>query len=303
MNFLDGIIAGATDDSVSTSNLLRKVQVVAHYLKAEDVTAWVKHELSGYTDAESLPKYRAHLITPVMGTWAGMMGSSAKQLLSSFGIPKEAEEVLFYTNLFQPVAELEDLAQLPEDPSHSWDPWQVKQYSEWNAEGKGVWMVGMNLINAHRVVTRASLRGVVDTVRTTALELALSLQTTDANAGTLNGPTVADAPIASTISTFTMHVWGDGANVAIGDHARQTSEVMVNDVEALLAAARQIGLDDEALSELRAAAEAPETERPGKLKAYLSRVGSGAFALGTAISTEVAASQIDQLIQQFLGQA
>lgn len=42
MTVLDEIIEGATNDAVSTSNLLRKVQVVAHRLGAVDPRACVK---------------------------------------------------------------------------------------------------------------------------------------------------------------------------------------------------------------------------------------------------------------------
>ncbi|GAA1745327.1 hypothetical protein [Microbacterium paludicola] len=54
MSLLDEIITGATDDAVSTTNLLRKVRVVAHYLGAADLTAWVKGELNGYDSTEGL---------------------------------------------------------------------------------------------------------------------------------------------------------------------------------------------------------------------------------------------------------
>lgn len=129
VNLLEDIIAGATDDTVSTGNLLRKVKIVAHYLKAVEVSHWVTSELNGYPEVESLPVYRASLLTPVMGKWTGYFGTSATQLLSSVGIPEDAEKVLFHTNMNQPLAELEDLAALPEDLSHAWDPWQVGQYS------------------------------------------------------------------------------------------------------------------------------------------------------------------------------
>jgi hypothetical protein len=85
--------------------------------------------------------------------------------------------VLFPVGFFQPVSELEDPTELPEDPSQPWEPWQVVQYNKWNAEGKGTWMKGMSLLNAGHVVTRASIRGVSDNIRNTALHLALNLHT------------------------------------------------------------------------------------------------------------------------------
>lgn len=302
MNLLEEIITGATDDNVSTSNLLRKVKVVAHYLQAAEVADWVNGELNGYKTVESLPKYRHNSITPVMGTWTGWGGRSSTGLLSPLGLPEDAAEVLFHVSFFQPISELEDLTKLPEDPSQAWDPWQVVQHNKWNAEGKGVWMEGMQLFSARRVVSRASIRGVIDTIRNTALELALNLHTTDKNAGTLNGPTVADAPIATTINTFTAHVYGHGTNLAFGDNATLRSKVIVNDVESLLGAARQLGFTDEGIAELREAAEAPEPERTSRLKAVAKRVRSGALLLTSAVTAEVAGSQLDMLIRQFLGQ-
>ena len=302
MNLLEEIIAGATDDNVSTSNLLRKVTVVAHYLKAADVADWVRGELNGYKTVESLPKYRHNSITPVMGTWTGWGGSSSTQLLSPLGLPEDAAEVLFHVSFFQPISELEDLTKLSEDPSQSWDPWQVIQYNKWNHEGKGVWVENMQLLNARRVVSRASIRGVIDTIRNTALDLALNLHTTDENAGTINGPTVADAPIATTVNNFTTNVWGHGTNVAFGDNAELRSKVVVNDVESLLSTARELGLAEDGITELREAAEAPESERPSRLKAVAKRVGTGALSLTNAVAAEVVGSQLDLLIQQFLGQ-
>lgn len=302
MNLLEDIITGATDDGVSTSNLLRKVKVLAHYLKAPEVADWVNGELNGYKTVEALPKYRHNSIAPVLGTWTGWGGGSTKQILGSTGLPEDAAEVLFHVSFFQPISELEDLAKLPEDPSQPWEPWQVFQYNKWNDEGKGTWIQGMKLLNAHRVVTRASIRGVIDTIRNTALELALNLHTTDEKAGTLNGPTIADAPIATTINNFTTHVYGHGTNLAFGDNATLRSKVVVNDVESLLAAARDLGLGEEGIAELRAAAEASMAERPARLKAIAHRVGVGALSFTNAVTAEVAGSQLDILIQQFLGQ-
>ena len=62
MNLLEEIITGATDDNVSTSNLLRKVTVVAHYLKAiardkigsfkerDDMLKWLQNWIRTYVD-------------------------------------------------------------------------------------------------------------------------------------------------------------------------------------------------------------------------------------------------------------
>ncbi|GAA3316119.1 AbiTii domain-containing protein [Arthrobacter ramosus] len=301
MSLLDDIISGATDDSVTTSNLLRKVQIVGHYVEAEKITGWVKGELNGYL-LGPLPAYRAKLGTPVMGLWTGPFGTSATQPVSSSGVPTEAADPLFTTNLHQSLAELEDLAGLPSDPGVSWDPQHVAMYNVWIEEGKVPHIEMMGLLSAQRVVTRAALRGVINTVRNTALDFALNLQTTDPAAGTLDGPTVAEPQIAQSIYLVTNHIYGDGATVAHGDNTTQTTHLNKGDIDGFIRAVRALGVGDAIITELQGAAGAEEAERPSKLKAVMDRIRSGALALGTKVSAEVATSQIDQLIQHFLGQ-
>lgn len=48
----------ALDDSVSVLNLLRKALVVAKKLDIQEFENWIELELNGYTEKESIPKYR-----------------------------------------------------------------------------------------------------------------------------------------------------------------------------------------------------------------------------------------------------
>ncbi|WP_344004823.1 hypothetical protein, partial [Microbacterium paludicola] len=252
---------------------------------------------------DNLPSYRDKLSTPVRGQWAGPFGTSAVQLVSASGVPDFAATPLFTASLTQSLAELEDLANLNEDPGIGWDPQHVGYYNSWIDEGKVPHIDMMGLVSAQRVLTRAVLRGIINTVRNTALDFALELQTTDPKAGTQNGPTIAEPSIASTVFNITNNIYGDGTTIAHGDGTSVAVTVQKNDVESLIAAARGLGLSEEGIVELRQAAEAPEADRPNRFKALLTRVGAGALSLTSNISAEVAASQVDQLIQQFLGQA
>jgi len=95
---LDEIIDGATDDALSTSNLLRKVRTVAHRLGAEEILKWVDRELNGYNSVEDLPPYRADLVTNVQGMWAGPFNARLSAVLSAGSIPESAAKVLFKVN-------------------------------------------------------------------------------------------------------------------------------------------------------------------------------------------------------------
>lgn len=80
---LEAIIDGVTDDSMSTANLMLKVKIVGHRLKADDMTQWADFELNGYPDADNLPSYRSKLTTNVRGVWAGPMGARMTQTLTA----------------------------------------------------------------------------------------------------------------------------------------------------------------------------------------------------------------------------
>lgn len=300
MTVLQEIIDGSTDDAVSTSNLLRKVQIAAHRLGAVAITAWVSHELNGYPTIDSLPKYRK-LNTPVMGTWTGYGGAKAVLPLGPGNIPKQAEEVLFHTKISDSIAALEELAQLKGDPVVSWEPQHVVAYNGWVDEGLVSGMEMMGLIAANRMVTKAAIRGIIDAARNTALDFALQLQTTDPAAGNIGGPTVQDAPIAATIYNITNNITGHGTNIAAGHRANQASTVTVNDLASLLAAAKELGLDDDAANELAAAVVASKAERPSKVASFLAKVAAGTFAIGSSATGQLVADQLTPLINAYLG--
>lgn len=67
MTRLDDIISGATDESTSISNLLRKILIVGRRLKAYQISDWAKQELEGYSNDVELPIYRRELLTQVIG--------------------------------------------------------------------------------------------------------------------------------------------------------------------------------------------------------------------------------------------
>lgn len=62
-SLLDQIIDGASDDNMNTVNLLRKVQIAATRVGADDVSSWTRQELAGYGAEAELPAYRVTMTT------------------------------------------------------------------------------------------------------------------------------------------------------------------------------------------------------------------------------------------------
>ena len=149
-----------------------------------------------------------------------------------------------------------------------------------------------------------TVRGAIDSVRTKTLELALDLQNVNPDAGesTAAASTVEnDKGIANVVNHFEITVFGDGANVSYGDNTIQTTAVSHRDTEGFIEALHALGIGGQALKELEEAAEAPDSERPSRIKQVLERIKSGVISVGTTVATKAVTNQVEQLVQQFLG--
>lgn len=304
MTLLDEIIDGSTSGSVSTSNLLRKVQVAATRLGAPEVLAWVKGELNGYQTHEELPQFRSNLDTRVQGTFLGYGNSRVSTTISAFGTQPDFAEAWFSVSLFQPLSELEALASAAgtEDPTRPWAVHAVAQYNKWGSEGKVMRMEMMDLFSAHNVITRQTLAGIIDISRNHALAFALELQQANPEAGTLGGPTVAEDPeLRSVIYHVTNNITGHGANIATGSDIRQRSMVAAGDVESFKSAATEFGLDTTTASEFVDAVVGDASVDGPRVHSILERVRNGSISLSGNVAANLAASGLLEIATQFLG--
>lgn len=305
MSLLDQIIHGASESSVPTVDLLRKIRVVSHRIHASETTEWVQHELEGYPgDApEKVPSYRGPLTVPVLGTYSGPFGSGATQHLPMAGVPEEAVPAMFQVWLTQPVAELEVLASHSDDPSMPWNSWQVIRWNEWEQEGVVPRLEHMGLLFAKRVLPRNLLRGITDIIRNNALTFALELQAQYPEAGEVNGPTTANPEVSQVVNTFNNNIYGSGNNLAFGDHNSQTVNIAQGDLEGLLKTATDLGLDKDARNELATivASDQEPAEKSRRLSAFADRIKSGSYTLTQGVVANVVAAQVLELGKQFLG--
>lgn len=302
MSVLDEIIRDATEDSASTSNLLRKVMVVAHRLQAVEIRTWVQRELNGYGIAEDLPEYRKGISVNVRGHWTGMFNSSATQIVSRAGVPERAAQGLFSVSFHQALAELEEMATVQNELGVPWDAVDIGRHNRMIDEGRVPHLEGFYLFSAERIVTPGLLSGIINTVRNTALDFALSLQSADPDAGGPEGPTVADSEVRQVVWNVTNNIYGHGNQVAHGDDSTLTLTIAAGDIAGLLRAGRELGLDEEGETTLAQVVTSPPQGRSTRLRSFLDKVREGGFLVGTGVTANVAADRIDALIRMFLGQ-
>ena len=294
MTILDEIINASTDPTVSTSDLLRRVQIAAHRLGATTIASWARAEVVGYEHDDVVPEYRS-LNTNVIGVFSGPMRSEIRQHLSAM---PDGLSHMWHIDLRQPMVELEGLSQGEDDPTRPWGSAEVQAY-----EQSGVYSIEFHgLFSAHNVISRETLRGIIDVIRTHALGFALELQSNFPEAGSVDGPTVATEPaLAQAVYNITNNITGHGTNIAVGADAHQVSNVAVGDEGALLQRLQELGMAEEHRQEFLDAVKADGSLTGARTTGFLDRVRSGAIMLGAGLTTDVAAEVLVTLGKLFLG--
>lgn len=301
MTLLDQVIDDAS--SGEATSLLRKLMILAHRLEANKLKQWVNYELNGYPQDVELPAYRGPFEVPVQAQLSGMFGSSGTNMLSKYGVP-EGYENWFCIGFHDPLAGLESLASSNADLGSPWDPAMVGLYNEWAEEGLVPYVQGMSVYSARRLVSPSLVRGVLDAVRTKALELARELQSDFPDAGEKDGPTVSDPELSRTITHVTTNIFGSVGNLAQGSEVQKHATISVGDIGATINAARDY-LADEALPEFLKllSASSPEHEQRPKVQKFIDAVRSGSVALVAGVAANVAADRLLALASAFFGWA
>lgn len=296
MTLLDEIIDGASDGTVTTVNLLRKVQVAALRLGAADVAAWTKRELNGYPLKDDLPDYRRERPVSVRGTFSTY---GPRFITRTIPRPQADEDIWqrsFHVSMRQPLAELEGFA--TEGGQMDWHASVVQLYISTNTFA----IEDHDLFSVHQLITPQMIRGVIDNIRNSALDFAVTLQLANPDAGSVGGPTVTtDASVASVVYNVTNNVNGNGTNIAAGENIVQSSTVASGDHDALIAALREIGLSESASTEFADALDTDRSVEGSRVRAFLERVQSGAVAVATDVAVRVTTGQLVTVALEYLG--
>lgn len=302
MTKLTEIIDAASDGTFTTSNLLRKVQTVAFRLRAEELGAWSQRELFGYKSTDPVPGYRGPFPTPVTGVWSGPVGSRATNVVSYVGLPEDFINCWFRATIRQPVADLELLGASDKNPSMSWDPFIVNEYNRHVAEKKGgAGFYLMELIGATQAIPQNAIVGIIDAVRTTALQFALELEQVAPTAGEPGGPTTDDPEVKQVTNNFHFTINGDGNNIAAGSDIQQKAVVKKGDIDSLVKAAVELGLQREAAEDLRSAVLADGPSPAEKTNNFVSKLRAGGYSLAGGVSSNLAADGVLQAVGAFFG--
>ncbi|MGH3975216.1 MAG: hypothetical protein ACRDS9_18085, partial [Pseudonocardiaceae bacterium] len=177
MGLLNEIIEGARGNSVSTTELLRSVRVLAVRGKAQDLADWVKRELAGYPEGEPLPRYRGPFDAQVLGRFSGPMGSETTIPIPDLRFPEDFDP-LFKIELRGPLSELEGMlhADFDKQIGFAWSANAVAWANQMMDQGEVGHVKFHGLRSAHRPLTKNLLLTAINGVRDRILDLALELE-------------------------------------------------------------------------------------------------------------------------------
>src|SRR5712691_5486770 len=173
VQLLRRINEGATNSQTPLGEVLRLCLRLGRLLNNKELSDWAKAEAGGYESVDSLPDYRI-FGTEVRGTFFGPFGRSLDNVsIPQAVIDEEHREMLFTVHMMQPVGELERVAVGREDTSSISVPWSgntILYYQQ-----KELYQ-GYALNAAWRVMTTATVAGILEIIRARVLEFVLVIE-------------------------------------------------------------------------------------------------------------------------------
>ena len=305
MTLLQDIVAAATQDNCDLPSLLRKALVLAARLRNEELKTWLGYELNGYPNESLVPDYR-RAETISYGFFADRFVGQATLQVPLSVLPEQFREKYRTVALQNPINALVDLHTRSRDEETSIEmPWPpaARRYAQKISP--------LECIKVWRSLNPSFVAGVVDTVKTRILLMALDLEAEDPAAGDVPSThsALSEAKVSQIITT---HIHGTVQNFSAGgDQVTQTAtlNIAAGDMQSLVNSLKLAGLDQKEIAELTAAMSEDEAEansEPGmgsKVKAWLGNLQLKAAQGLAVVGPEVVGGVITQALLLYFGMA
>ena len=282
----------ALDDKSSIVSLLRTAKVIAGRLQLSEMTAWIDHELNGYSDTSLLPDYRVFL--------AELKGENPiNGLIPMFVKDKKLEYKLRTVYIANPVSELAQAAGHPDATL------QFRLSTEFSQrlQNKEPEFLRFPLV---RVVRQHKMLSIVEQVRNRLLDWSLELVTHEIT-GINQTFTKQDKDRATmTTNIFNFHGTVNNAGVMGADNhdftQQNTLQVTAGDFDALRASLESMGFAAEDVKDLKTVLDSePVPAEPGrvmhKVYSWIGKAGERLLDAGL----DKAAPLAIEAISKYLG--
>lgn len=295
-DLIDRIRDGSTDSTTPLGEILRLCMRLGKLLGNEDLLTWARMEVIGYEKAEDLPDYRK-MSSESSGDFYGPFGSGVKNAhIPNSLIEKEHREVLCNVYMFEPVAELEDLAKNKRSEGNILKlPWSGNMIAYY--QQKEIYQNGMVLASAWRIMTTQKLVGILEVIRTRVLDFVLEIEKELGldSVTTKTTPRIINSKPDKIQQIFNNKIYGGNFVMgSAGDVTQQTMNINQGDIESLKKYLEELGLKDKHIKELEVSIRKDEgEEHPGPaVKGWLKKAGEFGISLASNTLGQLLATAI-----------
>lgn len=299
MGIMEDLRNDLTSGSANLSNTLRKARVLASQLKLPDFQQWVKYELSGYSEIDSLPDYRIFTATN-LGLFSGPFGSQQKNVvLPIYNLPDFVREFAENLVFFESVGSLEGLLSQESNRRQRRWPQEFVLLARESIQTSPGWV----LVDACQPVPDYTIAGILDNVKNKLLDFILDLEDFGVtperiDEGLLQSDTARNL--------FRINIYGDHNVVASGESVHQQRvTVRHGDVTSLISYLRSLDVSLRDLGEIEEAVNSePQVSGESfgsKVSAWIGQMVSKAASGLWSVGIQSASTLLNDALRKYYG--
>ena len=259
---------------------------------------WLTHELNGYPEIAVLPEYRTGFTGHVKAHMFGALGREMRNVPVPVTVLPDWIRDVVHFEFRQGVAALEAFA--ASESRALTKPLPVEAFANLDL------ISGYAPLQMWAELPIEQLVGLLDQIRTRALNFALEIEQLNPAAG--EAP-AGEVPIAPQVTSQVFHavVLGGAVNLAQGgqDFEQHQLNVAKGDFASLWAALRSLGVEEAELDQLQVDVTHDEPDTSGspgpKVSGWLARVTGRITAAGENITSQATAGLIAAALAKYLG--
>jgi hypothetical protein len=294
---LEKIIELATDTQQPLSVLLRQCILLGFELKNESLKTWANQELNGYTDPDALPKYRI-VAAGATGVFRGGLAFPAEtRHIPALAMDEAHRDAAEIVRMAEPVSAYENhLKSDGPNLTYHWDANLIAYYQT-------RFIRGYALVTASQLVSFGAIAGVLDTIRTRVLNMALEIREEIGESDADLKKAKADPVEAAKVNHIVVNnIYG--GTVFMGGSGTQTVNVQniaVGNWEDLKKALTGVGIAENDVDELSTAIQEDGKTMGQRVKNWIGRNAAKVFDHGLQLSTNVGTTVLTEYVKRHLG--
>lgn len=247
MNLFEEIRDGCVNSDTDLPSTLRKAKILASKLKHDELKDWIHNELSGYAGKSKIPDYRK-LSSNVFGDLSGRFGKKVKNAtIPTYNFPDTLKEFADNLIMVQGIRELQTMAKNKKGFKKRW-PAEALMLAREKVEINSNYV----LVDLWQPISTSDIEGIFDTVRNKLLDFLLELEAIEPKI-IESYKSLSNISPEKVNNVFNFTIEGDYASVSSGSNFSQTvnHNITENDLESLVQYLKQLGIEENDLSDLK----------------------------------------------------